>query len=105
MRFDMAVGCDSNSYTNILIFLAFPMLFLWVCGIPAFVFWRLWSNRDELLKEENDVAAGVLEKWHFLTKGYEPKYFYWEIVVMLRKVGMIIISVWITDFKSQSLMA
>ena len=53
------------------------ILFGYVFGIPAFVMWRLYKNRDELTKEQSEVATGVLEKYHFLTKGYEPDYYYW----------------------------
>jgi len=57
------------------------------------------------MKPTEDIPMGVLEKYHFLTKGYEPEYFYWEIIVMLRKVAMVFISVYIKEFRVQSLMA
>ncbi len=66
---------------------ALPCLLAWGIGIPAGV-WVLMT-RD---KERLDTVA-VKEKFGFLYNGYKRRSFFWEIVIMYRKITMIAISI------------
>ena len=57
-----------------------PMLVLYTFGIPFFCAAILWYNRFNLTND------GVRGRLGFLYKGFETKYYYWESIVMARKV-------------------
>lgn len=66
---------------------ALPCFLAWGIGIPAGV-WVLML-RD---KERMDTVA-VKEKFGFLYHGYKRSSYFWEIIIMYRKILMIAISV------------
>lgn len=103
---DMSVRCWTKNHWSWVILLAIPMLLVYVIGGPLFVFYCLYLNREELNKPFDQVNKSVLKRYHFLFKGYEPRFYYWELVVLGRKVAMVTISVFLSeDFKTQSLTA
>eukprot|EP00495_Collosphaeridae_sp_1-RS-2012_P006867 TRINITY_DN651_c0_g1_i2.p1 TRINITY_DN651_c0_g1~~TRINITY_DN651_c0_g1_i2.p1 ORF type:complete len:376 (+),score=48.58 TRINITY_DN651_c0_g1_i2:1069-2196(+) len=103
---DMSVRCWTSSHTKWVLGLAMPMLLVYIIGGPIIVFYCLYSNRKELHKPFDQVNKSVLNRYHFLFKGYEPQFYYWELVVLARKVFMVAIAVFANDdFKTQSLLA
>jgi len=66
---------------------ALPCLILWGIGIPAIVWLLMMREREKL-----DTKA-VQEKFGFLYNGYKRDNFFWEIVIMYRKILMIAIAV------------
>ena len=67
--------------------MALPSLIVWGLGIPLFAFILLNMERHRLDKVE------VRQKLGFLFRGYKKDFFYWEIVIMYRKIIMVIIAV------------
>merc|ERR1712129_287827 len=64
------------------------------------------NNRDELTKDFVNVNPNIIDRYHFLIKGYEPEFYYWEIVIMMRKILMVAIAVFFNyDIQIQSLLA
>ena len=68
---------------------AMPSIIVWGLGIPFFAFVLMFRNRKQLTNIETK------EKFGFLYNGYQTQLFYWEIVIMYRKIGMIFIAVFI----------
>ncbi len=64
-----------------------PVLLLYSMGIPAYLFYLLWQNRDSLKK------PGVRRQYGFLYSGYKLEFYYYEMVLMLRKVFMVVVTV------------
>jgi hypothetical protein len=64
---------------------------LYAIGIPAAVFYMMYREKDRL-----DTKI-VKEKFGFLFNGYKRKYYFWEIIIMYRKVLMIFISVFMNQ--------
>ena len=64
-----------------------PSLLLLALGIPFFAFVLLEEQKERLTNQE------VKSKFGFLYNGYKLKNYYWESVIMYRKVAMIFISV------------
>jgi len=60
-------------------------------GIPAYGFKVLHSVRHNLKNKH------VRLKYGFLYDGYEEKYYFWEMWVMMRKVGVIFITVFVSQ--------
>lgn len=72
--------------------IALPSLVVWGLGIPLFAFLMMSSVKKTLNKVETK------EKLGFLYNGYKREFFYWEVVIMYRKIMMVIISVVIVNF-------
>ena len=68
-------------------FVALPAILVWSIGIPFFALIILIKHRKILESDETRAMYG------FLFRGYRKKFFYWEIVIMYRKILMILISV------------
>merc|ERR1712129_612132 len=64
------------------------------------------NNRDELTKDFVNINPNIIDRCHFLIRGYEPEFYYWEIVIMIRKILMVSIAVFFSyDIQIQSLLA
>jgi len=70
---------------------ALPCLIIWGLGIPAFVLMKMRANRFML------SAIEVKERFGFLYNGYKPHAYYWEVVIMYRKIVLIFISVFLSS--------
>lgn len=66
---------------------ALPGIIVWGIGIPVFAYVLLRSVRHRLKKLE------VKEMYGFLYNGYKREFYYWEVVIMFRKIAMVVISV------------
>jgi hypothetical protein len=66
---------------------ALPGIIVWGLGIPILAFILLYKQRKRLTKLE------VKEKFGFLYNGYQKDFYYWETVIMYRKITMIVIAV------------
>jgi hypothetical protein len=105
LRAYRGVVCDAT-HANWVVFVAVPSLVLWAVGLPVYAFYRLWRLSKTASKDfgEDDEQANRLDdadiqrKYGFLYRGYERKFFYWELVVTARKVGMILIAVMLEGY-------
>ena len=66
---------------------ALPSLIVWGLGIPLFAYILLTREKSKLNTLE------LRQKFGFLYRGYRKDYYYWEIVIMYRKIAMVVISV------------
>ena len=71
---------------------ALPSLVVWGLGIPLFAYLLLKNVENTLTKVETK------EKFGFLYNGYKKEYYYWEVIIMYRKIIMVVISVVISNF-------
>lgn len=71
------------------LYVALPCLVLWGIGIPG-MFWFLMHREKEKLD-----TVGTKQKFGFLFNGYKRENFFWEIVIMYRKIMCIFISVFL----------
>eukprot|EP00164_Ancoracysta_twista_P003002 GFYU01004001.1.p1 GENE.GFYU01004001.1~~GFYU01004001.1.p1 ORF type:complete len:1730 (+),score=134.85 GFYU01004001.1:697-5190(+) len=88
---DPSVRCESDDPQYQYLFpLAVLGLFVYVFGIPAGCGYLLYRNRNVLGDESCFYRFG------FLIDKYERKYFYWELFVMFRKLGLICATLYFT---------
>lgn len=66
-----------------------PGLAIWGLGIPLFSTFILSYNRKNL------ESTQVLAKYGFLYTGYKTRFFFWESIIMYRKIGILVISVYL----------
>jgi hypothetical protein len=82
---DMTVDCDSTQYKG---FLAFNTLFLcgYVFGAMVGIAVFLMKMRRHLREEDNAWRAIL----GFLTRGFFPRFFYWDVLITLRKIVVVV---------------
>jgi hypothetical protein len=111
MSADFSIACDSSRYASGVSW-AVIMLFVYPVGLPCFYAWQLYrvkaliSTRDEVLYQQDgeglvlqdDSGARMVDTnktqrrddalghFDFLFCQYKPKFWYWEVVEILRKV-------------------
>jgi len=78
---DMTAQCYNKRHWIFVLAVAVPMGVFTVFGLPLFVLYRLCRNKDELAKPFHKIAKNLLNRYHFLIKGYEPRFYYWEIII------------------------
>ena len=61
-------------------------------GIPCFAYILLRRVRKILDRDDAKVRYG------FLFRGYRKEFYYWEIVIMYRKIALIMIAVFVSDW-------
>ncbi|CDW74086.1 UNKNOWN [Stylonychia lemnae] len=89
---DLEIVCWSPEHTFYSYFVALPCIVVWGLGIPFFALAILIKQRYKL--ENFDTR----QKYGFLYRGYRKEYYYWEIVIMYRKILIIFTSVFISNF-------
>ena len=70
-------------------FVAIPAIIVWGLGIPFFALSILMKVKHKLERID------IIERYGFLIRGYRKSFYYWEIVIMYRKIGLIFISVFV----------
>ena len=56
---DLSVKATTATHISFMLFVATPLLVFYVFGLPLFVLWRLYMNRDELTKPFEEVDDGM----------------------------------------------
>jgi hypothetical protein len=88
---DMRVECYKGRHLFWVLVNGVPMLIIWVIGMPLFGFLMLLKNRKTLRN------PSTLAKYRLLYVGLKAQYFYWEFMNIFRKVGLLIINVFVTN--------
>jgi hypothetical protein len=69
---------------------ALPALIIWGLGIPCMAWVFIYQKRNELHLVDTKAKFG------FLYNGYRiPQAYYWEIIIMYRKIFVIFIQVFL----------
>jgi len=87
---DLDIRCWNSEHSVYASGLALPGLILWGIGLPLLAFIFIMKNRKHL--EDDRVKA----RFQFLLVGYKPNLYYWEFVIMYRKMGIVLISVFLS---------
>lgn len=93
---DTSVEFMKGPHAYVVALLICPLLIALIIGYPSILFISLNKQKDRMQEEE------VLSSYGFLYKGYEAKYYYWEIVIFFRKTILGIISVFVENAELQS---
>eukprot|EP00347_Sterkiella_histriomuscorum_P008156 403346168 len=92
MKEDLSEICYQGSHFFWSIGIALPSLITWGLGIPLFAFILLTRERKVLEKLE------TRQKYGFLFRGYRLRFYYWEVVIMYRKISLIFISAFLVKY-------
>ena len=96
MNLDYDVQCWTPEHLTWVLGLAVPCLVLWGLLLPGYMFVVLRRNIQKIETEE------MRKKYSFIYMGYKTKKFFWEFVVMLRKILLICVTVF-AGFQSVNL--
>ncbi|CAG9330649.1 unnamed protein product [Blepharisma stoltei] len=83
---NLDIKCWDGTHTVYAFCIALPSIIIWSIGVPLFVFQHLTRNKRKLYQIEYKIKYG------FLYDGYQESRFYWEFVVMMRKMWIIFLS-------------
>ena len=85
------VRCWDGEHTFYALVVALPSIIVWVVGTPALIFAVMLKRRRYLTNFDNKTRFG------FVFNGYRLSEFYWEFVVMARKVVVISLAVFFSE--------
>ncbi|KAK3248724.1 hypothetical protein CYMTET_41822 [Cymbomonas tetramitiformis] len=89
---DMNVQCFTGTHFLWVWLLGIPMTVMWGCGIPVAFYRVLTYHKDSLHKSH------IVEAYGFLYIGYEIEFYYYESVVMARKMGLLVVTIFAQPF-------
>ena len=84
---DVDVVCYSANHMFHIYLMAIPVLVIYIFGLPIITFLVLWKYQEKLFVSELRQRLG------YLYSGFEPKYYWWEFVVLSRLMAMAGISI------------
>lgn len=85
-----------------------PGLLLWALGVPFLGLYLVKKFRRELEaieytidpKHHRNLMARFKLRLGFLTQGYREEYYYWEIVLLLRKTILVLLMTFIAPISA-----
>ena len=90
---DLQLPCYRGMHLAYVIGMAIPSFLLYAIGIPwtaLFILYRMHKKNKLFASREESYSANV---YKFLYGGYDVKAYYWETVIMLRKVFLNVVLV------------
>jgi len=99
---DFSQKCGTKTHLAYAVGLGFPMLVMYVFGIPLLGLYLLYLRAKS---GELDTIE-TRQRFSFMSKGYKKERYFWETVIIARKVFLVMISVFFSyDEQVQALMA
>eukprot|EP00163_Fabomonas_tropica_P033242 TRINITY_DN863_c0_g1_i5.p1 TRINITY_DN863_c0_g1~~TRINITY_DN863_c0_g1_i5.p1 ORF type:complete len:6170 (-),score=768.16 TRINITY_DN863_c0_g1_i5:895-19404(-) len=87
---DLSETCSSPEYLSVKK-VALVMLFTVCLGVPLYGFLLLRIIRDNLTK------TSIVNKFGFMYIGLKPETYFWEMTIILRKIGIVACSVFLRE--------
>ena len=91
---NLLVKCYDSNYNQKSITLGLSGIIAWAIGVPTLVLVLIAKRRKFLASDQNRVVFG------FLFNGYKTSRFFWEFVIMYRKILIICILVFFNELSS-----
>jgi hypothetical protein len=89
----LEIVCWSPVHNLFSYIVALPALIVWGLCLPALAFY-LMRKRQQTVKRRIDED----DSWMFLAGGYKSEYYYWEMVLVARKVILICLCDFISNY-------
>lgn len=88
--------CYDAAHTAAVLAIGVPGLMVFALGVPLLILVLLICNRKNIMHPRySDVPAETRNMIGFIIKAFEPDYFYWEMVRVLRKTALIATTVFL----------
>lgn len=91
LQTDPTLECYTSKHWVLLATSAFPSIILWGIAIPLLYFLTIRRNKmNDMLGDET-----FARKYGFIYQGYTRRFYWWEFIILGRKVVLLIISVFL----------
>jgi hypothetical protein len=87
---DFSLQCWDNEHVRTILIVSIPGIVVWIVGLPVACLFILYKLRRGLLDPMTQL------KFSFLYKGYHPKWYFWEFVILYRKVALVCTAVFLS---------
>ena len=84
--------CYMGEHVLWALYLGVPFILIAVIGLPLLAFSTLSKNSTNL------DSPDVLKKYGFLFRGYRLKFWYWEGIILIRKLALAALSVFMVSY-------
>jgi hypothetical protein len=85
------IQCWDEEHTFVATYIALPSLVFWTVGIPSCSFLILTKLRNKL------TLPSIKGKFGFIYNGYNRTNYFWEFVIVYKKICIIAISVFLAS--------
>ena len=92
LKGDLDRPCGDTQHMTAIMMIGIPTLLIWVVGMPLFIYVRLTLHKQIIHQDKIRFRYGML------MQGYEDEYFSWEAIIATRKMLVIGISVFMSQF-------
>ncbi|CAG9321988.1 unnamed protein product [Blepharisma stoltei] len=86
---DLSLKCWDKQHVYYTTAVSLPAIILWGIGIPTTCLFLIIKNKEKL----SDISVRI--KYGFLFNGYKSRSYYWEFVIIYRKIMIICCSVFL----------
>jgi len=87
---NISIRCWDREHVQGILMLALPGIAVWVVGLPTVCLLVLIAKKNKL----SDLGMRV--RFSFLFKGYRSEWYFWEFVILYRKIIVVCTSVFLT---------
>ncbi|CAG9321999.1 unnamed protein product [Blepharisma stoltei] len=87
---DLNIRCWDRQHVFYITVIAIPAIILWGVGIPTTCCFLIMKNKDRL----NNINVRI--KYGFLFNGYKSRSYYWEFIIIYRKIIIICCTVFLS---------
>ena len=94
LKVDYEIECGTREYIQKYFLLVIPSIVVWVAGLPVLILIIMIKRRNTLYQDHNRVIFG------FLFNGFKNYRFYWEFLIIYRKIAIILAIVFLSSVNS-----
>lgn len=97
---DYSIKCWQGSHLNLIYGAATPFLIVFGVGFPVFVLIKLISHwKTNSLNNKSELL-----KYGYFYFGYDKQFFFWDMVILARKIAILLIDVFfLTSFDNEAI--
>ncbi|CAG9321984.1 unnamed protein product [Blepharisma stoltei] len=88
---DLNLRCWGSQHVFNIAAISLPAILVWEIRMPTMCLFMLLKNRGQL----DNINMRI--KYGFLYNGYKPESYYWEFVIIYRKIGIICVTVFLAS--------